>query len=195
MPVKDSDYTVPSAEWELQRKMLKHLLKELRSEIGGKPLVIHCQEAVCPIPRKAVEDPLAILRKEVHADHPIQVYYFNGTEAAVDRWLQAFPNTHVSVGGAATTFTQQEREGLAHIPKDRLLLESDAPYAAPQTAPRRGTKRRLISHPYTLVQVVRVVAEIHQSAVSIVLNQTTRNGRRFFRSGGPGPLGWVGEGD
>ena len=195
MPVKDSDYTVPSAEWELQRKMLKHLLKELRSEIGGKPLVIHCQEAVCPIPRKAVEDPLAILRKEVHADHPIQVYYFNGTEAAVDRWLQAFPNTHVSVGGAATTLTQQKREGLAHIPKDRLLLESDAPYAAPQTASKGGTSvDSSATHPYTLVQVVRLVAEVHQSAFSIMLNQTARNAGQLFSPEDPTAWDRVGEG-
>ena len=33
---------------------------------------------------------------------------------------------------------------------------------------------------YTLVQVAWMVAEVHQSAVSIVLNQTARNARRFF---------------
>ena len=115
--------------------MLTHLLKELRGEIGGKPHVIHCREAVCHIPRRAEEDLLAILRREVHADHPVQVHYFNGTEASVERWLQAFPNTHFSVWGAATTFTQLQTEGPAHIPDDRLLLKSDAPYAAPQTAP------------------------------------------------------------
>ena len=140
--------------------MLTHLLKELRGEFGGKPLVIHCREAVYPTPRKAEEDLSATLRREVHADHLIQVHYFNGTKAAVDRWLQAFPNTHFSVGGAASTFTQQQTEGLTHIPKDRLLLESDAPNAAPQTAPKGGTKRGLISHPYTQVQVAWVVAEV-----------------------------------
>ena len=90
------DYTVPSAEWESQRKMLTHLLKELRGEIGGKPLVIHCREAVSPTPQKAEEDLLAILRREVPADQPIQVHYFNGNKTAVDRWLQAFPNISVS---------------------------------------------------------------------------------------------------
>ena len=181
------DYTVPSAEWESQRKMLTHLLKELRGEIGGKPLVIHCREAVSPTPQKAEEDLLAILRREVPADQPIQVHYFNGNKTAVDRWLQAFPNTYFSVGGAATTFTQQQKEGLAHIPKDRFLLESDAPYAAPQMAAKGVTKRRLISHPYTLVQVAWVVAEVHQTAVSIVLNQTARNARRFFGLEDPAP--------
>ena len=147
------DYTIPSAEWESQRKMLTHLLKELRGAIGGKPHVIHCREAVCPTPQKAEEDLLVILRREVPADQPIQVHYFNGNKTAVDRWLQAFPNTYFSVGDAATTFTQQQKEGLANIPKDRFLLESDAPYAAPQMAAKGVTKRRLISHPYTLIQV------------------------------------------
>ena len=77
----------------------------------------------------------------MHADYPIQVHCSNGTEAAVDRWLQAFPNTHITVGGAVTTFTQQQREGLARIPEDRLLLESDTPCAAPRTAPKGGTGR------------------------------------------------------
>ena len=178
---------VLSAEWEPQRRMLTHLLKELRGEIGEKPLVIHCREAVCPTPQRAEEDLLAILRKEVHADHPIQVHYINGTEAALDRSLQAFPNTQFSVGGAATTCTQQQREGQEHIPKDRLLLESDAPYAVPQTASKGGTKRRVISHPYTLVQVAWVEAEVHQLAVSIVLNQTARNVRQFFSLEDPAP--------
>ena len=44
------DYTVPSADRESQRKMLTHLLKELRGKIGGKPLVIHCRKAVCSTP-------------------------------------------------------------------------------------------------------------------------------------------------
>ena len=45
------DHMVPSAEWEPQRKMLTHLLKELRCEIDGKPLVIHYyREAVCLTP-------------------------------------------------------------------------------------------------------------------------------------------------
>ena len=168
-----------------------HFLKELRGEIGGKLLLIHSQKAVCPTPRRAEEDLLAILRREVHADHPVQVHYFNGTKGAVDRWLLAFPHTHLSVWGTATTFTQQQREGLAHIPKDRLLLESDDPYAAPQTAPKGGTKRNLISHPYTLVQVAWVVAEVHHSAASIVLNQTAQNARRFFGLEDPSPReGW-----
>ena len=105
----------------------------------------------------------------------------------MDRWLQAFPNTYFSVGGAATTFTQQQKEGLALIPKDRLLLESDAPYAAPQMAAKGVPKRRLISHPYTLVQMAWVVAEVHQTAVSIVLNQTAQNARRFFGLEDPAP--------
>ena len=85
--------------------------------------------------------------------------------------------------------TQQQKEGLAHIPKDRFLLESDAPYVAPQMAAKRVPKRRLVCHPYTLVQVAWVVAEVHQTAVSIVLNQTARNARRFLRFGGSGSLG------
>ena len=135
------DYIVPSDIWEPQRRMSTHLLEELRGEIDGKPLVIHCQKDVCLTPQRAEEDLLAILRKEVHADHPIQVHCSNGTEAAVDRWVQAFLNTPCSVGGAVTTFTQQQREGLAHIPEDRLLLESDASCAAPRTAPKGGTGR------------------------------------------------------
>ena len=45
------DYIVPSDIWEPQRRMLTQLLKELRCEIDGKPLVIHYyREAVCLTP-------------------------------------------------------------------------------------------------------------------------------------------------
>ena len=68
-----------------------------------------------------------------------------------------------------------------------FLLESDAPYVAPQMAAKGVPKRRLVSHPYTLVQVAWVVAEVHQTAVSTVLNQTARNARRFFGLEDPAP--------
>ena len=69
----------------------------------------------------------------------------------------------------------------------QLMAMGNLKMSAPQTAPKGGTKRRLISHPYTLVQVAWVVAEVHRSAVSIVLNQTAQNVRRIFGLEDPAP--------
>ena len=44
-----------------------------------------------PRPQRAGEDLLAILRKELHADHPIQVHCSNDTEARCGPLIVGLP--------------------------------------------------------------------------------------------------------
>ena len=55
----EMDYTVSSAQWEPQQRMLTHPLKELRGETGRKPLAIQSWEAVCPTPPEGGGGPVS----------------------------------------------------------------------------------------------------------------------------------------
>ena len=68
------------------------------------------------------------------------------------------------------------RDTVRHIPDERLMLESDAPYLTPKTlnpVPR-------INEPQYLPEVLRVVAECRGQSEADVARITTENARRFF---------------
>ena len=68
------------------------------------------------------------------------------------------------------------RNTVRHIPDERLMLESDAPYLTPKTLnplPR-------VNEPQYLPEVLRVVAECRDQSEADVARLTTENARRFF---------------
>ena len=84
----------------------------------------------------------------------------------------------MSIGlGGAVTFKNARRpvEVAAAVPGDRLLLETDAPYMAP--VPFRGKRcdSSMIAH------TAARIAEIRETTVEALLEQTAANTRRLFR--------------
>ena len=84
----------------------------------------------------------------------------------------------MSIGlGGVVTFKNARRpvEVAAAVPGDRLLLETDAPYMAP--VPFRGKRcdSSMIAH------TAARIAEIRETTVEALLEQTAANTRRLFR--------------
>ena len=173
------DYSVHAGDWEVQRRVLEHLLTNLREDIGTRPVVVHCRESSLPTEQKALEDLLAILQRTLPKQQAIQVHFFCDTAKVVDRWLAAFPNVHFSVGGMVTQFKLWQVDGVRRIPRGRLLLETDAPYAAVTNA---------FSTPYTIGVVAKTLAGYFETTAREVMLQTTGNAIRFFQLG-PGGAG------
>jgi TatD DNase family protein len=83
------------------------------------------------------------------------------------------------------------REVARGIPDDQLLIETDAPYLLPRTAPKpvpgspRSGRNEGAAHrrnePATLPYVARALAEARGQSETQVADATTRNARRFFR--------------
>src|SRR5713226_9122715 len=84
----------------------------------------------------------------------------------------------VSFAGNSTYPKAQNLRGVAReIPLDRLLIETDAPYLAPQAY--RGKR----NEPAYVAEVARTLAGVRDLAADELAAATAQNFRRFFRLG------------
>ncbi|XP_070206305.1 putative deoxyribonuclease TATDN2 [Littorina saxatilis] len=126
------DFTEAEAEWDRQVSTLVYMFEELGETIRQKklPLVLHVREREgMPTRRKATAEIRTLLQRFFPAEYPIQLHYFTGKAVDVESWLEAFPQTHFSVSGDVRNSSAEKKAGVVAIPSDRLLLETDAPYA------------------------------------------------------------------
>ncbi|KAK3092520.1 hypothetical protein FSP39_003912 [Pinctada imbricata] len=70
----------------------------------------------------------AIMRRVCRREQKIHVHCFTGLSQVVNDWLSDFPNTFFGVTAAVRRFDEEQKSGLRAIPRNRLLLETDAPY-------------------------------------------------------------------
>lgn len=132
----------------------------------GKPLVVHT--------RDDFDETLAILR-----DHGIGravggvIHFFAVDLAQAEAYLDL--GLHLSVPGVVTLPNAPElAAAVPHLPLDRLMLETDSPYAAP--IPFRGRR----NEPGYVVYVAARIAELMGLAPDDVVRATTANAVRFF---------------
>lgn len=156
------DYHYDFADRARQRRFFESQLA-LALELD-KPVVIHCREAT--------DDALSILRG-FPATRAV-FHCFTGSVEEAERILSA--GFFIGLTGAAT-FRKSEslREVARTMPRDRLLLETDAPYLAPE--PMRKIKT---NEPALLVHVADVVARQWQCDRAELDRVTTANVRALF---------------
>jgi len=124
-------------------------LRAFQAQIGlaretGRPLVIHTREAE--------DDTLAVLREQAGGVRVI-LHCFSMPDR-VDECLEQ-PDWWFSFAGNVTyPKAAALRAAAARIPPERLLVETDAPYLAPQ--PVRGQR----NEPGHVVHTARVLAEV-----------------------------------
>lgn len=109
---------------------------------------------------------------------PAVVHCFTGDRRALDAYL----TRGCSIG--ITGWVCDERRGrelqqlLKHIPLDRLMLETDAPFLLPRDLKPRPTDGR--NEPAMLAHIAAVVARCMGRPLAEVAAATTANARRFF---------------
>lgn len=139
------------------------------------PVVIHCRDAhadVRDILRKWV--PWAQKQRGEHAILGV-LHAFSGDLEMAE---EAFGwNMALSLGGPVTfRNARQLRELAAHLPLERLMLETDAPYLTPH--PHRGQR----NEPAYIPLIAQSLAELLQVDRSVVAQKTTALARRVFRT-------------
>lgn len=135
------------------------------------PVIIHSRDAIDS--GTANDDCVAILEEQGFKDRPVLWHCFGaGLELAktvIDNgW-------HISIPGPITyKKTDDLQAAVARIPFDRLLLETDCPYLAPE--PWRGKK----NHPALVAFTAQRIAQIKGRSAADLWQLTGDNARRFF---------------
>lgn len=131
------------------------------------PFVVHCREAEA--------DVVAQLRRAAEKFGSLKgvMHSFCGDRDTADACLDM--GMHISFAGMVTYKKNDAlREVAASIPLDRLLIETDAPYLAPQ--PKRGKR----NEPSFVTMTAECLAEVHGIPLAALAEATTANAARLF---------------
>lgn len=127
----------------------------------GLPLVIHA--------RDADEDTAAILREE-HAKGAFKILLHCFTAGAALAQTGVELGGYVSFSGVLTFKNSQDlRDIAADLPLDRILVETDAPYLAPE--PMRGRR----NEPAFVAHTAAKLAEVRGLSIEQISEVTTDN--------------------
>ena len=160
------DFHYMHSPQEAQEAALRRHL-ELASELE-LPISIHCRNA---------EERLAAIVREVGM--PARggvIHCFTGdTKAAKEFVALGF---HISFSGIVTFRNAREvREAAPTVPDDRVMVETDAPYLAPE--PYRGKR----NEPAFVRRTLEVLATLRGAEAERLATITSDNARRLFRLG------------
>lgn len=121
------DYHYDHSPREVQRSVFAEQVQ--MAATAGLPTILHVREAF--------DDAFAIMEEIGFSDAGVLLHCYTSDEREIGRWVEA--GCFVAFGGAFT-FKKLEsiRQAAALVPRDRLLLETDAPFMTPE--PLRGTE-------------------------------------------------------
>jgi TatD DNase family protein len=160
------DYYYEHSDKETQKTFLLRYF-DLASQVS-LPLIFHCRDAFAD---------LFALADAHYSQKPAVLHCFTGTVAeaksCLDRgWLVSF--------SGIITFKKSDalREVAKFVPLDRMLIETDAPYLAPQS------KRGKLNEPGYLPETASCIAAIKGIDVEEVARATRENAIDFFRLSG-----------
>ncbi|MEP6884061.1 MAG: TatD family hydrolase [Gammaproteobacteria bacterium] len=137
---------------------------------AAKPVFLH--------QRDAHSDFVAILRDFRRALVGGVAHCFTGGRAELDDYLAL--DLHIGVTGWVNDERrgQDLREALPHVPSDRLMIETDAPYLLPRDLTPKPKSRR--NEPAFLPHIAATIAELRGETLNAVAESTTHNAVRFF---------------
>lgn len=149
---------------EAQEASLRHHL-ELASETG-KPIVIHCRDAEARI--------VEIVRCVGMPARGGVIHCFTGDIVAVKQFLAL--GFYISFSGILTFKNAAAiREAAAIVPADRVMVETDAPYLAPE--PYRGRR----NEPAFVVRTLAVLARVRDVDEPRLASEIVANATALFR--------------
>ena len=161
------DYHYTHSKPEIQKDFLRRYLHlALECDL---PVVIHCREAF--------DDFFKILDAEYRVNNrhaPGVLHCFTGTLAEAEQVLMR--GWYLSLSGIVTFKKSIELQEVAKIvPLDKLLIETDAPYLAPQS------KRGKPNEPSYLPEIAARIAQLKSISIDQVAAATSENVNKLFK--------------
>ncbi len=154
------DFATPADQERVFRFQL-----ELANEVG-RPVVIHAREAEAQV--------CAILRDYPGLRDRVVFHCFSGSVEVAEEILA--DGHWLSFTGVLTFRNADEiRRVAALVPAERLMVETDAPYLAPEPHRKQRPNR-----PDLVVHTARRLAEVRGLTAQALADLTTRNAERFF---------------
>ena len=103
--------------------------------------------------------------------------------------IKAHLDAYIAMGAmiGQTGWITDERRGtdlckiVPHIPPNRLLIETDAPFLTPQNMPAYMHKRPSYNEPAYLPYVAQKLALLYGRTTKEMIDKTTENAKRFFK--------------
>lgn len=164
------DYHYSHSARDLQQHFLQRYFKlALECDL---PVVIHCREAF--------EDFFRILDSAYAPEgRPAAgvLHCFTGTLAEAEEVIAR--GWFLSISGIVTFKNSYElRQVAKKVPLDQLLIETDAPYLAPQSL------RGKVNQPAYIIETARCIADLKGLTLSDLATATSANAKRLLKSNG-----------
>jgi TatD DNase family protein len=158
----DFHYTHSLPE-EQEASLRRHLA--LAAELS-LPIVIHCRDAEARLAAIISEAGMPAAGGVIHC--------FTGDASAAAKFIEL--GFYISFSGILTFRNAQALREAAKIPPDgRVMVETDAPYLAPQ--PYRGTR----NEPAFVRRTLEVLAEVRGANPDLLAARIVANAERLFR--------------
>lgn len=149
---------------DIQKKtFIEHIKASQKTKL---PLIIHSREAE--------DDTIELLQSHYNKEKfPILLHCFTSKLHLAEAALEL--GGYISFSGIITFKKSEElQEIVKKIPLDRILVETDSPYLAPQS--NRGKR----NEPAFLVEVAQKIAELKNVSYEEVASVTTNNFEKLF---------------
>ncbi len=156
------DYYWDNESHDIQKKWFIRQL-ELARELD-LPVIIHS--------RDAAEDTLKIMKEHAKGMRGV-IHCFSYSKEMAEEYVKL--GFHIGVGGVVTFKNGKKlKEVVEAIPIERILLETDSPYLAPE--PYRGKRNSSLYLPH----IAQMIADLKGLTYDEVVAQTERNSRELF---------------
>lgn len=158
------DYYYDHSDRAMQQALFRRHIAVSRET--GLPLIIHT--------RDAEDDTAAILAEEMkRGAFPALIHCFTASAEFGRKMLDL--GLTISLSGIVTFKNARDLQDIAaHLPEDRVLVETDAPFLAP--VPHRGR----VCEPSFVADTARFVAQLRGVTPEHLAETTTRNFKALF---------------
>ena len=160
------DYYWDKENHELQKKWFRAQM-ELAKETG-LPMIVHSREAAA--------DTLEEIQKAQDEQLRGVIHCFSYSPEMAEEYLKM--GYYIGVGGVVTFKNAKKlKEVVKMLPLDRILLETDCPYLAPE--PNRGRRNSSLNLPY----VAAAIGELKGADADEVIRVTNENAKKMYFGG------------